>query len=92
MLLAPEQSFFIRENLKLKLLNARLGLLARHMVSSQADLAAVEAAIERYFDLTSPLVRGARVAVGQVRKDIVEGSLPRPEETLAALTAAAGGR
>jgi uroporphyrin-3 C-methyltransferase len=91
-LLAPEQSFFIRENLKLKLLNARLGLLARHMVSSQADLAAVESAIERYFDLTSPLVRGARVAVGQVRKDIVEGSLPRPEETLAALTAAAGGR
>jgi uroporphyrin-3 C-methyltransferase len=28
-LLSPEQTFFLRENLKLKLLNARLGLLAR---------------------------------------------------------------
>ena len=91
-LLAPEQAFFIRENLKLKLLNARLGLLARHMVSSQADLIAVEKAIGRYFDPTSPLVKGAQVSIGQVRKDIVDGGLPRPEETLAALTAAAGGR
>jgi uroporphyrin-3 C-methyltransferase len=91
-LLAPEQAFFIRENLKLKLLNARLGLLARHMASSQADLMAVEAAIAKYFDTTSPLVRGAQVAVGQVRKDIVDGVLPRPDETLAALSAAAGGR
>ncbi len=91
-LLAPEQAFFLRENLKLKLLNARLGLLARHMVSSQADLAAVEAAIARYFDIASPQVRGAQVAIGQVRQDIVDGGLPRPEDTLAALTAAAGGR
>ncbi|PKO68874.1 MAG: hypothetical protein CVU22_06915 [Betaproteobacteria bacterium HGW-Betaproteobacteria-16] len=91
-LLAPEQAFFIRENLKLKLLNARLGLLARHMASSQADLIAVEAAIAKYFDTASPLVRGAQVAVGQVRKDIVDGVLPRPDETLAALSAAAGGR
>src|SRR5690606_5502353 len=88
-LLAPEQAFFIRENLKLKLLNARLGLLARHMASSQADLIAVEAAIAKYFDTASPLVRGAQVAVGQVRKDIVDGVLPRPDETLAALSAAA---
>lgn len=91
-LLAPEQAFFIRENLKLKLLNARLGLLARHMVSSQADLIAVENAIKRYFDAASPLVKGAQVSIAQVRKDIVDGGLPRPEETLAALTAAAGGR
>lgn len=91
-LLAPDQSFFIRENLKLKLLNARLGMLARHMVSSQADLIAVEAAISKYFDTASPLVRGARVAVSQVRQDMVDGVLPRPDETLAALNAAAEGR
>ena len=35
-LLSPEQSFFLRENLKLKLLNARLGLLARQIDSAQA--------------------------------------------------------
>ncbi|MBA4266159.1 MAG: hypothetical protein C0453_13845 [Comamonadaceae bacterium] len=91
-LLAPDQAFFIRENLKLKLLNARLGMLARHMVSSQADLIAVEAAISKYFDTASPVVRGARVAVSQVRQDMVDGVLPRPDETLAALNAAAEGR
>lgn len=91
-LLAPEQAFFIRENIKLKLLNARLGLLARHRSSSQVDLAAIEASLERYFDLASPMVRGAQVAIAQLRKDLMTGDLPRPDETLAALNAAAGGR
>jgi uroporphyrin-III C-methyltransferase len=91
-LLAPEQAFFLRENLKLKLLNARLGLLARHMVSSQADVAAVELALARYFDTTSPVVSGAQGVLAGLRKDLVDNNLPRPDETLAALAAAAGGR
>lgn len=91
-LLAPEQAFFLRENLKLKLLNARLGLLARHMVSSQADVAAVEVALDRYFDTASPAVSGARRVLAGLRKDLVDNNLPRPDETLAALAVAAGGR
>ncbi len=43
-LLSPEQSFFVRENLKLKLLNARLGLLARQLDTSRADLASASSA------------------------------------------------
>ncbi|MDP2418368.1 MAG: uroporphyrinogen-III C-methyltransferase [Hydrogenophaga sp.] len=91
-LLAPEQAFFLRENLKLKLLNARLGLLARHMVSSQADVAAVELALERYFDTTAPTVAGAQRVLAGLRNDLVDNNLPRPDETLVALAAAAGGR
>jgi uroporphyrin-3 C-methyltransferase len=91
-LLAPEQAFFLRENIKLKLLNARLGLLARHMVSSQADVTAVEQALGRYFDTTSPTVSGAQSVLAALRKDLVDNNLPRPDETLAALAAAAGGR
>jgi uroporphyrin-III C-methyltransferase len=91
-LLAPEQAFFLRENLKLKLLNARLGLLARHMSSSQADVQAVDAALRRYFDTRSPRVQIALTALAGLRKDLVETALPRPEETLAALAVAAGGR
>jgi uroporphyrin-3 C-methyltransferase len=91
-LLAPEQAFFLRENIKLKLLNARLGLLARHMVSSQADVTAVEQALGRYFDTTSPTVSGAQSVLAGLRKDLVDNNLPRPDETLAALAAAAGGR
>lgn len=91
-LVAPDQALFMRENLKLKLLNARLGLLARHMQSSQADLAAVEAALARYFDTSSPRVAAAQSTLSRLRKDLVDSDLPRPEDTLTALAAAAGGR
>lgn len=91
-LLAPEQAFFLRENIKLKLLNARLGLLARQLPSAQADVKSVEAALARYFDITSPQVSGAQKALAQLRDELVAVNLPRPEETLAALATAAGGR
>jgi uroporphyrin-3 C-methyltransferase len=62
------------------------------MVSSQADVAAVELALARYFDTTSPMVSGAQGVLAGLRKDLVDNNLPRPDETLAALAAAAGGR
>jgi uroporphyrin-3 C-methyltransferase len=91
-LLAPEQAFFLRENLKLKLLNARLGLLARQWTTSQADLLAVELAMARYFDTSVPQVASAQTLVARLRRDLVATDVPRPDETLAALAAAAGGR
>lgn len=91
-LLAPEQAFFLRENLKLKLLNARLGLLARQMVSAQSDVKSVEASLVRYFNTASPAVGGALVTLAQLREELVRVDLPRPEESTAALAAAAGGR
>lgn len=91
-LLAPEQAFFLRENIKLKLLNARLGLLARHMAASQADVVAVEASIARYFDTSAPRVANAQTLLGRLRRDLVDSQMPRPDETLAALASAAGGR
>ena len=91
-LLAPEQAFFLRENLKLKLLNARLGLLARQWTTSQADLLAVELAMARYFDTSEPQVANAQTLVARLRRDLVATDVPRPDETLAALAAAAGGR
>ncbi len=91
-LLAPEQAFFLRENLKLKLLNARLGLLARQTTAAQADVLAVETSLARYFDTGSPVVTRAQTALVQLRGELVLTNLPRPEESLAALAAAAGGR
>lgn len=91
-LLAPEQAFFLRENLKLKLLNARLALLARQWNTSQADLLAVELAIARYFNTSVPQVANAQTLVARLRRDLVATDVPRPDETLAALAAAAGGR
>jgi uroporphyrin-3 C-methyltransferase len=91
-LLAPEQAFFLRENLKLRLLNARLGLLARQMDAVQDDLKTIDAALARHFDTTAPDVAAAQAAVTQLRAELVVTEWPRPEESLAALAVAAGGR
>lgn len=91
-LLAPEQAFFLRENLKLRLLNARLGLLARQMDAVQDDLKNIDAALARHFDTTSLEVAAAQAVVTQLRAELVSTQLPQPEESLAALAVAAGGR
>jgi len=91
-LLAPEQAYFLRENLKLKLLNARLGLLARQPASAQADLLSAETALARYFSAEAPAVLSARAALSQLREELRLVELPRPDESLAALATAAGGR
>jgi uroporphyrin-3 C-methyltransferase len=92
MLLAPEQTFFVRENLKLRLLNARLALLSRQFDTAQADLQAAQTTLERYFDRSSKRTALAseliRQVVGQARRVVV----PRPDDTLAAITAASAGR
>ncbi len=92
LLLAPEQAVFLRENLRLTLLNARLGLLGRHLLSSQSDVLAVHAALTRYFDPLSPQVQEAKSILSAVHKDLLAHQVPRPDATLAALAAAAGGR
>jgi uroporphyrin-3 C-methyltransferase len=92
MLVSPEQSFFLRENLKLKLLNARLGLLARQTESSRADLAAAALALGRYFDATSRKTQTALQVLQQVQAQMKNMELPRLDGTLAALATAAAGR
>jgi len=49
-LLAPTQAYFLRENLRLRLLNARLSLLARDEAGYREDLRAAQAWIRRYYD------------------------------------------
>jgi uroporphyrin-3 C-methyltransferase len=91
-LLSPEQSFFLRENFKLKLLNARMGLLARQLESSRADLAAAALSLNKYFDATSRKTQTAATLLQQVQAQMKTLQLPRVDETLAALATAAAGR
>jgi uroporphyrin-3 C-methyltransferase len=91
-LLSPEQSFFLRENFKLKLLNARLGLLARQLESSRSELAAASMSLSKYFDATSRKTQTAIALLQQVQVQMKTLQLPRVDETLAALTTAAAGR
>ncbi|MCX7241507.1 MAG: uroporphyrinogen-III C-methyltransferase [Burkholderiales bacterium] len=91
-LLSPEQSFFLRENLKLKLLNARLSLLARHIDSARSDLATAAVMLTRYFDAGSRKTQTTVALLQQVQAQIKALELPRIDDTLAALTTAASGR
>ena len=91
-LLAPEQSYFLRENLKLRLLNARLALLTRHHEAARQDLTQVQRDLERYFDIGSRRGLAAQAALRQVLADSKQVELPRIDETLAALATAAAGR
>jgi len=91
-LMAPEQSFFLRENLKLKLLNARLGLLSRQTASARADLAGASAMLGKYFDPASRRTQAASQLLQQVQGQMKSSELPRLDETLAALATAAAGR
>ena len=54
MLVAPEQAYFVRENLRLRLLDARLAMMQRNGDVYQSDLNNIEAAVKTYFDPKSP--------------------------------------
>jgi uroporphyrin-III C-methyltransferase len=84
-LLSPEQSFFARENFKLKLLNARLGLLSRQFDSARSDLASAAKLSSRYFDASSRSVQQASGLLVQIQSQIKTAEQPRIDDTLSAL-------
>ena len=88
-LLAPEQAFFLRENLKLKLLNARLGLLARQYDSARADLGSASTALSKYFDSQSRRTQSAQALLLQIQTHLRQTEQPTINDTLSALTTAA---
>lgn len=91
-LLAPEQAFFLRENTKLKLLNARMALLSRQTEVARADLQAVQLSLQRYFDASARKTQVATGLVQQIQTQLKSTELPRLDQTLTALATAAAGR
>lgn len=91
-LLTPEQSYFLRENIKLKLLNARLGLLARQLDAARNDLGSATIALSRYFDNEARKTQTAGNLLQQIQSQMKTLELPRLDDTLSALTTAAAGR
>ena len=91
-LLTPEQSYFVRENMKLRLLNARLGLMARQFDAVQSDLALVTSDLSKYFDTQSRAGQSTLTLAREVWTQSRQTELPRIDDTLAALATAAAGR
>ncbi len=90
-LLSPEQSFFVRENFKLKLLNARLGLLSRQIESARTDLVVAQSALSKYFDGNARNTKAAAALLVQLQQQMRNLQLPRIDDTLAVLATAAAG-
>ncbi|WP_454722591.1 MULTISPECIES: fused uroporphyrinogen-III synthase HemD/membrane protein HemX [Cupriavidus] len=87
LLLTGDQGWFLRENVKLRLLNARLALLSRNEPVFRNDLAAAQAMIGRYFDTKSRRVQAVLTLLKQAQAGAVSVQLPTMAESLGALQA-----
>ncbi len=84
-LLSPEQSFFVRENLKLRLLNARMALLARQMETAKADAGIVQSEINKYFDVHQKNTLVALSLLQNIQVNLKQLQLPSLNESFAAI-------
>lgn len=91
-LLAPEQSYFLRENTKLVLLNVRLAVLSRQYASAQKDLQHVGQWLHKYFLVSSPKTQNMVQSITQLQQDLRQTEQPRIDGSMAALATAAAGR
>jgi uncharacterized protein HemX len=91
-LLAPAQSYFLRENVKLRLLAARMALVARDETTFREDLRAAQAWIARYFDARSKPTATTLAALKQVGDSPVTIAVPDVNTSLAAVRTARAAR
>ena len=84
-LLSPTQTFFLRENLKLRLLSARLALLARDEASFRHDLQSAQEWVTRYFDPQSSQGALAVNTLQKLRESNINIELPDVSATLEAV-------
>jgi uroporphyrin-3 C-methyltransferase len=83
--LSASQAFFLRENLRLRLLGARIALLAHNDKSYKADLKAAADWLARYYDVRRDAVAAALAAVRQLHDASINVELPDVTPSLDAL-------
>jgi uroporphyrinogen III methyltransferase/synthase len=84
LLLSSDQAWFLRENLQLRLMNARLALLSRNDAVFRADLGRADTLLARYFDTQSPRVAAVQNLLAQVRTTVGTLEVPTMADSLAA--------
>lgn len=85
LLLSPTQAYYVRENLKLRLLNARMALMARNETAFRSDLVAAQDAISRYFDTRAKQTQSAQSLLRQVQASPLAIEMPTLAESLNAV-------
>ena len=84
-LLPLDQSWFLRENLKMKLLSARLALLSRDETAFRADLNTSASWLAQYFDVRAKAVANALATLRQLGESELALKLPDLAESLEAV-------
>lgn len=84
-LLPPQQAWFLRENLKLRLLNARLELLSRDEAGYREDLRVAQQWLQRYFDVRAKGTQGALAHLKSLASASVSFEPPSIAESLEAV-------
>src|SRR5712691_9673550 len=84
-LLPPSQAYFLRENLRLRLLNARLSLLARDEAGYREDLRAAQTWIRRYFDTHSKQTADTLAQLKALSSPSLSFEMPSISESLEAV-------
>jgi uroporphyrin-3 C-methyltransferase/uroporphyrinogen III methyltransferase/synthase len=85
LMLSPNESFFVRENLKLRLLNARLALLSRNQSSFSDDLNTAQETLLKYFDTRARTTQSAQGALRQVQANNLAIDMPDLADSLNAV-------
>jgi uroporphyrin-3 C-methyltransferase len=85
LMLSPGEAYFVRENLKLRLLNARLALLSRNEGTFRDDLASAQQTLARYFDTKARSTQSVQGLLRQVQANNVTIDVPDLSESLNAV-------
>ncbi|WP_394782124.1 uroporphyrinogen-III C-methyltransferase [Undibacterium sp.] len=85
LLLTPSQGYFARENLKLRLLNARLALLSRNESTFRSDMIAAQDAISKYFDTRAKQTQTVQALLRQVQSSNLSIEMPTLSDSLNAV-------
>jgi uroporphyrin-3 C-methyltransferase/uroporphyrinogen III methyltransferase/synthase len=85
LMLSPSQAYFLRENLKLRLLNARMALLSRNEAAFRADLIAAQEALVKYFDTRAKQTQSVQALLRQVQGSNLAIEMPTLADSLNAV-------
>lgn len=85
LLLSPTQAYYARENLKLRLLNARLALLSRNESAFRSDLIAAQDTVAKYFDTRAKQTQTVQALLKQVQSSNFSIEMPTLAESLNAV-------
>jgi uroporphyrin-3 C-methyltransferase len=85
LMLSPSESYFVRENLKLRLLNARLALLSRNEGTFRDDIGTAQQMLVKYFDARARSTLAAQALLRQVQANNVSIDVPDLSESLNAV-------